>query len=130
MFDVIHSEDAPAAVGPYAQAIVDRQTVYLSGQIGLVPDEGRLVDDTLEGQARQAMQNIEAVLKAAQCGVGEIVKVTIYLVEMEDFQVLNAIYADWLGHHRPARSTVAVAALPLGARVELDVIARLPNQAS
>jgi len=123
MPEIVHSEAAPAAVGPYAQAVRHGNTLYLSGQIGLVPTEGRLADDTLAGQARQVMQNLEAVLKAGGCGVSDIIKANIFLIDMNDFPELNDIYAAWLGDHRPARATVAVAALPLGARVEIDLIA-------
>lgn len=124
MLETIHSEAAPAAVGPYSQAVRHAHTLYLSGQIGLLPGEGRLIDDTLAGQAGQVMRNLQAVLQAGGCGLGDIIKVHIYLTDMADFPELNALYAAWLGEHRPARATVAVAALPLGARVEIDVIAR------
>jgi len=124
MLETIHSDAAPAAVGPYAQAIRAQEMLFTSGQIGLDPQTGKLVDDTLAGQANQVMCNLRAVLAAADCQLSDIVKVNIYLLDMADFPDLNALYADWLGDHRPARATVAVAALPLGARVEMDVIAR------
>jgi len=123
MLQTIHSEHAPAAVGPYSQAVRHGDTVYLSGQIGLVPETGRLMDETLAGQASQVMNNLQAVLQAAGCSLDDIIKVNIYLTDMADFPELNTLYAGWLGEHRPARATVAVAALPLGARVEMDVIA-------
>ncbi|MDQ6965736.1 MAG: Rid family detoxifying hydrolase [Mariprofundaceae bacterium] len=124
MLELVQSDAAPAAVGPYSQAVRHEQTLYLSGQIGLLPGEGRLIDDTLAGQAGQVMRNLQAVLKAGGCGLTDIIKVNIFLTDMADFPELNSLYADWLGEHRPARATVAVAALPLGARVEMDVIAR------
>lgn len=124
MLATIHSDAAPAAVGPYSQAVRHGDTLYLSGQIGLIPVEGRLADDTLAGQARQVMRNLQAVLEAGGCALTDIIKVNIYLTDMGDFPELNGLYAEWLGEHRPARATVAVAALPLGARVEMDVIAR------
>jgi len=124
MLEVVQSDAAPAAVGPYSQAIRHEQTLYLSGQIGLLPGEGRLIDDTLAGQAGQVMRNLQAVLKAGGCELSDIIKVNIFLTDMADFPELNGLYATWLGEHRPARATVAVAALPLGARVEMDVIAR------
>jgi len=123
MLETIHSDAAPAAVGPYSQAVRHADTLYLSGQIGLVPGEGSLIDDTLAGQAGQVMRNLQAVLKAGGCGLSDIIKVNIYLIDMADFAELNPLYAAWLGEHRPARATVAVAALPLAARVEMDVIA-------
>ena len=124
MLATIHSDAAPAAVGPYSQAVRYQGVLYLSGQIGLVPEEGRLVDDTLAGQAKQVMQNLAAVLTAGGSALTDIIKVNIYLTDMADFPELNTLYANWLGEHRPARATVAVAALPLGARVEMDIIAR------
>lgn len=127
MLATIHSDAAPAAVGPYSQAVRHDGMLYLSGQIGLLPEEGRLVDDTLAGQAIQVMRNLSAVLAAGGSNLQDIIKVTIYLIDMKDFPELNKLYANWLGEHRPARATVAVAALPLGARVEMDVIARSPS---
>jgi len=119
----VHSDRAPRAVGPYSQAIRHGGMLYLSGQIGLVPETGKLVGNDLESQAMQVMHNLEAVLHAADAATSDIIKVGIYLTEMGDFPVLNRLYADWLGEHRPARATVAVAALPLGARIEMDLIA-------
>lgn len=124
---VVHSDQAPKAVGPYSQAMVHGGLVYTSGQIGLVPETGAMVAEDVEAQARQVTANLTAVLKAAGATPADIIKVGIFLVDMADFQKVNAIYADWLGEHRPVRSTVAVAQLPLGARVEMDVIARLPE---
>ncbi|MDQ6972261.1 MAG: RidA family protein [Mariprofundaceae bacterium] len=123
MLQTIHSKRAPAVVGPYSQAVRHGGTVYLSGQIGLTPETGRLRDETLAGQASQVMNNLQAVLQASGCGLDDIIKVNIYLTDMADFPELNTLYAGWLGEHRPARATVAVAALPLGARVEMDVVA-------
>jgi len=124
---MIHTDAAPKAVGPYSQAVVHGGVAYLSGQIGLDPESGRLVSDDFETQARQVMRNLAAVIEAAGAGLSDILKVNIYLVDMADFPALNAIYADWLGAHRPARATVAVAALPLGARIEMDLVARIPK---
>lgn len=123
----VHSDQAPAAVGPYSQAVSHAGMLYLSGQIGLLPEESKLVDDSLAGQAGQVMHNLSAVLAAGGSSLKDIIKVTIYLTDMADFPELNKLYAGWLGEHRPARATVAVAALPLGARVEMDVIARCPS---
>ena len=129
MLATIQSDAAPAAVGPYSQAVRHQGVLYLSGQIGLVPGEGRLVDDTLAGQAKQVMNNLEAVLMAGGCALTDIIKVNIFVTDMGDFPELNTLYANWLGEHRPARATVAVAALPLNARVEMDVIARCAGDA-
>jgi 2-iminobutanoate/2-iminopropanoate deaminase len=125
--NTIHTDKAPKAVGPYSQAVTANGMVWLSGQIGLVPERGELAGEDLASQARQVMANLTAVLEAAGASLSDIVKVNIYLTDMGDFPELNALYADWLGEHRPARATVAVAALPLGARIEMDVVARLPG---
>jgi len=125
--NTIHTDKAPKAVGPYSQAVTANGMVWLSGQIGLVPERGELAGEDLASQARQVMANLTAVLEAAGASLSDIVKVNIYLTDMGDFPELNALYAEWLGEHRPARATVAVAALPLGARIEMDVVARLPG---
>ena len=122
---IIHSDQAPKAVGPYSQAIAHEGVLYASGQIGLVPETSKMIADDVEAQARQVTQNLSAVLVEAGANVNDILKVNIFLLDMNDFPLVNAIYADWLGEHRPARATVAVAALPLGAKVEMDLTARL-----
>jgi len=122
---VIHSNNAPKAVGPYSQAVVSNGVLYASGQIGLLPAEGKLVADDVQSQARQVTANLSAVLAEAGVSITDILKVNIFLTDMDDFPLVNEIYADWLGEHRPARATVAVAALPLSARVEMDLIARM-----
>jgi len=122
---VIHSESAPKAVGPYSQATVHAGVLYASGQIGLDATLGKMVGEGVEAQARQVTQNLTAVLQEAGASTSDILKVNIFLLDMEDFPLVNTIYAEWLGEHRPARATVAVAALPLGAKVEMDLIARL-----
>lgn len=125
--DAVHASDAPKAVGPYSQGIRHGDVLYLSGQIGLDPATGSLIGDTVEAQARQVMHNLSAVLHAGGCVTNDIIKANIYLVDMADFPKINAIYGEWLGEHRPARATVAVAALPLAAKVEIDLIARVPG---
>jgi len=122
---VIHSESAPKAVGPYSQATAHAGILYASGQIGLDPKLGKMVADDVEAQAGQVTKNLTAVLQEAGASTDDILKVNIFLVDMADFPLVNTIYAEWLGEHRPARATVAVAALPLGAKVEMDLIARL-----
>jgi len=121
--NVIHSDEAPKAVGPYSQAVVSGGVLYASGQIGLVPAEGRLIADDVESQARQVTANLTAVLSEAGVSLTGILKVNIFLTDMGDFPLVNEIYAAWLGDHRPARATVEVAALPLGALVEMDLVA-------
>lgn len=124
--EIIHTEHAPKAVGPYAQAVTANGMLYASGQIGLDPATGAMAGADVETQTRQVTRNLSAVLAAAGAGVRDVVKVTIFLADMEDFARVNAIYDEWLGGHRPARATVEVARLPLDARVEMDLIARLP----
>ncbi|MDX8410543.1 MAG: RidA family protein [Mariprofundaceae bacterium] len=121
--EFIHSDAAPKAVGPYSQAVVHGGLLFASGQIGLDPVSGKLVASDVITQAGQVMKNLQAVLTAAACGLNDILKVSIYLTDMGDFSRVNSLYAEWLGDHRPARATVAVAALPLGAKIEMDVIA-------
>lgn len=122
----VHSEHAPAAVGPYCQAIVTGDLVFASGQIPLVPGTGRLVDGDIAAQTHQVMQNLRAVLQAAGTDLAHAVKTTIFLADMGDFKAVNEVYAGYfVGSTPPARATVQVAALPLGARVEIDAIAML-----
>jgi len=122
---VIHSDRAPKAVGPYSQAMIHDGVLYTSGQIGLDPTAGVLVGEGVEEQTEQVTNNLSAVLDSAGANVLDIIKVNIYLTDMSDFPLVNAIYAAWLGEHRPARATVAVSALPLAAKVEMDLIARI-----
>ena len=124
---VVHSDNAPKAVGPYSQAVKHAGILYASGQIGLVPEAGKLVADDVESQTRQVTKNLSAVLDEAGAELTDILKVNIFLTDMGDFPRVNEIYAAWLAEHRPARATVAVAALPLGAKVEMDLIARIPE---
>jgi hypoxanthine phosphoribosyltransferase len=121
-----HTDQAPAAIGPYSQAVSVDGWVYTSGQIGLDPATGELVAGGFEAQARRALENLRHVLAAASCGFGDVVKTGVFLADLADFPRLNALYAEAMGEHRPARSTVQVAALPRGAMVELDMVARQP----
>ncbi len=126
-----HSDGAPAAIGPYSQSVSVPGNaggfLFTSGQIGLEPGTGELVSAEFEPQARRVFANLAAVLESAGCSFADVVKTTVFLVDMADFGVLNAIYAEAFGEHRPARSTVAVAGLPRGARVEIELVARLPD---
>lgn len=123
MIDLLTAPDAPAAVGPYSAAVRAGGFVYCSGQTPLDPATGALVDGPLEAQTRQVFANIEAVLSAQGLGLADVCKATVFLVTMQDFEAMNGVYAEAFGSHRPARSTVAVAGLPLGARVEIEVVA-------
>jgi 2-iminobutanoate/2-iminopropanoate deaminase len=119
-----HSDAAPRAIGPYAQAVEVGGWLFTSGQVGLDPATGELVKGGFEAQARRVFANLKAVLAAAGCSLSDVVKATVYLADMADFPVLNAIYAAEFGDHKPARSTVQAAALPKAARVEIDLVAR------
>ena len=121
--EVIHTDKAPNAIGPYEQAIRANGFVYTAGQIGLEPASGELVAGGVEEQARRVLDNVTAVLEAAGSSWGQVVKTTIYLNDMADFAAVNAVYEGYLGGSKPARTTVAVAGLPKGALVEVDVVA-------
>ena len=114
---------APAPVGPYSQAIRVDGFIFCSGQVGLDPKSGKIVEGGVAEQARQVLDNLAAVLAAADLTFAAIVKTTIFLVDINDFAAVNAIYGERMGTPPPARSTIAVAALPLGARVEIEAIA-------
>lgn len=123
--EVILSTSAPAPIGPYSQAIRSGGFLFCSGQIPLDPATGEMVNASVEDETRQVMKNMLAVLTAAGASYGHIVKTTIFLTDMADFSAVNRIYELALGPSRPARSTVQVAALPKGARVEIECIASL-----
>jgi 2-iminobutanoate/2-iminopropanoate deaminase len=121
----ISTADAPAAIGPYSQAIHAGDLVFLSGQVPIDPATGDLVGGDIAAQTERVLDNLGAVLAAAGCGFGDVVKTTIYLVDLGDFQVVNQTYAKRFSAAPPARATVQVSALPKGARVEIDAIARV-----
>ncbi|HUH87510.1 MAG TPA: Rid family detoxifying hydrolase [Pusillimonas sp.] len=121
---IIHTQAAPAAVGPYSQAVVAPagKTVYLSGQIGLEPGTGELVSENFEGQVRQSFANMQAVIEQAGGTLENIVKLTLYLTDLSKFASANAIMADLIPEPYPARSTIGVASLPKGAQFEVEAI--------
>lgn len=122
----IRTDAAPAPVGPYSQAVAHGGLLYASGQIPLVPETGSIVDGNVEAQTSQVLANLGAVLQAGGSGFEHTIKVTIYLTDIADFPRVNALYAEaFTGDPAPARATVQVAALPLGALVEMDAIARI-----
>jgi len=121
----IATEGAPKAIGPYSQALVEGGFLFASGQVPLDPSTGELVAGGFEAGVERVFDNLEAVLREAGARLDDVVKTTVYLVRMSDFAAMNAVYARRFGNHRPARSTVAVAELPRGASVEIDLIARL-----
>ena len=119
----ISTTSAPAAVGPYSQGIALDDLVFCSGQIGLEPASGVLVEGGVEAQAERALQNLGAVLDAAGCTFADLVKTTVFLADIDDFAAVNAVYARFMPDPPPARSTFAVGALPKGARIEIEAIA-------
>lgn len=119
----IRTDKAPAAIGPYSQAISYGDLVFTSGQIPIDPASGKIVEGDIEVQARQVFSNLRAVLEAADTSLEKALKVTVYLQDLADFQRLNSVYAAAFGQARPARTTVQVARLPLDSRVEIDVVA-------
>ena len=121
--EVISTEAAPAAVGPYSQAIRTGHLVFTAGQIGINPATGKLVSEDTTTQAEQTLQNLSAILEAAGSSLSQVVKSTIFLTDINDYPAVNAVYSRFFDVDPPARSTVQVAALPLGARVEIEVIA-------
>jgi 2-iminobutanoate/2-iminopropanoate deaminase len=125
-----HTAAAPAAIGPYSQAVSVDGWLFTSGQVALDPATGAMVAGGFDGQARQVLANLREVLASAGCTFSDVVKATIYVTDLGDFPRLNELYGEALGDHRPARSTVQVAGLPKGALVEIDLVARIPGQAS
>lgn len=124
----IETPHAPKALGPYSQAVAAGQFVFISGQIGIDPKTNTLVDSTIQGQTRQVLNNIEAILHAANLSWENLVKTEIYLTSMEDFQEVNKLYGEKFPHAiKPARQTLEVSKLPLNALIEISCIALLKN---
>ena len=119
----ISTTQAPAAIGPYSQAIVTGQLVFVSGQVPIDPATGKVVVGDIRAEARQSLTNVAAVLGAAGCSTSDVVKTTVYLTDMTDFAAVNEVYESFFSRPYPARSAVAVKALPKGARVEVECIA-------
>jgi 2-iminobutanoate/2-iminopropanoate deaminase len=124
--DFIATNDAPKAIGPYSQAVVINGMLYSAGQIALDPATMEIVDGGVVEQTERVMTNLRAVLAAAGLGFGDVVKTTVFLVDMAEFGPMNEVYARHFGDHRPARSTVAVSGLPRNVRVEIEVVAARP----
>lgn len=123
MKQIIHTDLAPKAVGPYSQAVMTKDMIYTSGQIPIDPAQGKIVAETIEAQTEQVMKNLKAVLATAGVGMDRIVKTTCYLADIADFAAFNGVYAQYFPENPPARSCFQVAALPMGAKVEVEVIA-------
>jgi 2-iminobutanoate/2-iminopropanoate deaminase len=120
---VVATEDAPAAIGPYAQGLVVGNLLFTAGQIPLDPYSMDVDGEDIETQSERVMQNLDAVLTAAGSSLSRVVKTTCFLVDLNDFQAFNAIYGRWFGDHKPARSTVQVSKLPRGVLVEVECVA-------
>jgi 2-iminobutanoate/2-iminopropanoate deaminase len=125
----ISTEHAPKAIGPYSQAIVAGGFAFLSGQVGIDPATGEIVKGGTEAEARRVLENVRAVLAEAGVGFESVVRTTIYLIDLGEFALVNAIYGEYVKSPLPARATVQVSALPKGARVEIDAIAVVPTDA-
>lgn len=126
--ETVATEKAPKAVGPYAQGVTANGFLFTAGQIGLDPTTGKIVEGGVEAQTRRVLDNLKAVLEAAGSSLEEVVKTTVYLTDLSHFQAMNRVYAEYFPEHRPARSTVGVAGLPLGALVEIELVALLKKR--
>ena len=122
--EIIATDRAPAAVGPYSQGVRVDGLVFTAGQIPLDPATGQLVEGGIEAQTRQSLANLQAILEAAGSSLADVVKVTVFLIDMTEFKAMNGVYAEFFPDSPPARSAVQVGALPLGARVEIEAIAQ------
>ena len=125
MKQVIHTDKAPAAIGPYSQAIQIGQLLFTSGQVPIDPETGAIVEGGIQEQARQSLNNIKAILNAAGTNMGAVVKTTVFLQDMNDFAAMNEVYAQFFQEPSPARSAVQVARLPKDVLVEIEAIAQL-----
>ncbi|WP_462433272.1 RidA family protein [Fusobacterium sp. THCT1E1] len=123
MKKIIHTEKAPAALGPYSQAVEVNGTLYVSGQIPFVPETMTLVSDCVKAQTKQSLENIKAILKAAGYTFKDVVRAGVFIKDMNDFAAVNEVYAEYLGDVKPARACVEVARLPKDVKVEIEVIA-------
>lgn len=123
MKTTVHTDKAPAAIGPYSQAILVNGFLYTSGQIALNPETGELELETIEHETNRVMQNLKAVLEAVELDFSHVIKTTIYLSDMAFYQQVNTVYAEYFGEHPPAREAVQVAGLPKGVNVEISCVA-------
>jgi 2-iminobutanoate/2-iminopropanoate deaminase len=126
---IVHTDKAPKAIGPYSQAVCAGTMVFTAGQIGLQPDTGELVGGGIEAETRQVLTNLTHVLEACGSDFGLVLKTTVFLSDMSEFGKMNAVYAEFFAENPPARSTVAAAALPRAARVEIEAVALLRRPA-
>lgn len=122
---IVSTSKAPKAIGPYSQAILTEELIFTAGQVGLIPETMEIIDGGIEAQTRQVLTNLKYVLESADSGLKYVVKTTVFLQNMDDFAAMNGVYAEFFPENPPARSTVAVAALPKGALVEIECIAMI-----
>jgi 2-iminobutanoate/2-iminopropanoate deaminase len=122
----VKTSEAPQAIGPYSQAILNQTTLYSSGQLGIDPKTQEFISNEIKGQTIQALENIEAILKAEDFTKFEVTKVTIYLTDLSNFTIVNELYQTFFEEHKPARSTIEVSKLPKDGLIEIDVIAQKP----
>ena len=125
MKQVIHTDSAPAAIGPYSQAIQIGDLLFVSGQVPIDPSTGAIVEGDIKAQAQQSLNNLKAILNAAGTNMGAVVKTTVFLADMNDFAAMNEVYAQFFQEPFPARSAVQVARLPKDAKVEIEAVAQL-----
>jgi 2-iminobutanoate/2-iminopropanoate deaminase len=128
MKKIISTSDAPSAIGPYSQAVRSSGLIFCSGQIPLDPRSGQIVSDDIAAQTRRVLDNVSGLLKAEGVSLGDVLKTTIFLTDLGNFQIVNEIYGSYFNTEPPARSTVQVSALPKGAKIEIEVIAMAGNQ--
>ncbi|TET53078.1 MAG: RidA family protein [Anaerolineales bacterium] len=124
---IVSTDSAPAAVGPYSQAVRVGHLLFTAGQLGLVPGTKDFAGEDIENQTRQALQNLQAILEAAGSSLGQVAKTTVFLQDMGEFSRMNAVYAEFFPADPPARSAVQVAALPLGGRIEIEAVALIAS---
>ena len=122
--ELVNTDDAPRPPGPFSHATVVEDWVYTSGMGGLDPQSGEVVSDDIVEQTRQSFRNVEAILEAAGCSLGNVLKVVVYLTDMADYPRVNAVYDEVFGGHRPARTCVAVSALPVRERMKIETVAK------
>ncbi len=120
---VVQTENAPKAIGPYSQGIISRGMLFTAGQIPVNPETGKIISDNFEHQVRQVLENIKAVVEEAGSNLTDIIKLTVYLIDLDNFQILNKVFSEYFDSEPPARAAIQVARLPLDVQVEIDAIA-------
>ena len=123
IWEIIRTEKAPKAIGPYSAGVITEEFIFTAGQLGIIPESGNIIEGGIENETRQALSNIKHILEAAGSSLRWVVKTTVFLRDMNDFAQMNAVYAEFFKENPPARSTVQVAALPKGGAVEIEAVA-------